>query len=189
MLRTLSIYTLLSSLAFSLFGQTIAITGVTVIDPGSRAVSPNQMVVVEAGVIQSVEKFTGRAPKGARQIDGKGRYLIPGLWDSHVHLTKVGESALPLFIANGVTSVRDVGSNLEEVASWRAQIESGSRLGPRIRTSGQILESKANFERMLMEGGVEPYARIRIPIANPGDAQAAVRRLAAAGADHIKLRT
>ena len=180
---------LILSPGIAALAQTLAITGVRVIDPRSRSVAANQIVIVEGGMIRSVGKYDGRVPSGAREIRARGKYLIPGLWDSHVHLTKGGELALPLFVVNGVTSVRDLGSNLEEVVSWRLQIEAESRIGPRIRTSGQILESKANFERQLRDGGVEPYARIRIPVANPADARAAVQRLAKGGADLIKIRT
>src|SRR4051812_417709 len=49
-------------------------------------------------------------------------------------------------VVNGVTSVRDMGSDLKQVLEWRAQIEAGTRLGPRIKTAGQILESRANVE-------------------------------------------
>lgn len=147
-------------------------------------------VVVEGTQIRSVQPASSAAiPGGARRIDGSGKYLIPGLQDSHVHLTKAGESSLALFVANGVTSVRDVGSDLEEVSEWREEIEAGELVGPRITTSGQILESRANVDRMKREGGVEPVDRIRMPVGNPEEARAAVRKLKAGGADHIKLRT
>ena len=139
-------FLLLSLIGLPALAQALAITGATVINPRSRSVASNQIVVVVDGIIRSVGKFDGRIPPRAREIKAKGRYLIPGLWDNHVHLSKAGELALPLFVANGITSVRDVGSNLEEVVAWRAQIEAGTRIGPRIRSSGQILESKSNFE-------------------------------------------
>ncbi len=81
-----------------------------------------------------------------------------------------------------------MGSDLAEVAEWRAQIERGERIGPRIKTSGQILESSANVERMKREGTVEPVDRIRLGVATPDEARA-VRRLADRGADHIKMRS
>src|SRR5687768_17199815 len=147
-------------------------------------------VVVEGAQILSVQPASAAAiPGGARRINGSGKYLIPGLQDSHVHLTKAGESSLALFVANGVTSVRDVGSDLEEVSEWREEIEAGELVGPRITTSGQILESRANVDRMKREGGVEPVDRIRMPVGNPEEARAAVRKLKAEGADHIKMRT
>jgi len=112
-----------------------------------------------------------------------------GNWDSHVHLTKLGASSLPVFIANGVTSVRDMGSDLAEVLQWRRDIVSGTRVGPRIKTPGQILESAANVERVKREGTVEPVDRIRVSVGSPEEARDAVTRLADGGADFLKVRT
>jgi hypothetical protein len=114
---------------------------------------------------------------------------MPGLWDSHVHLTKAGANSLALFIANGVTSVRDMGSDPAEVSQWRTEIAAGKRVGPRIRMAGPILESAANVARRTREGTVERVHRIRLPVANPEEARAAVERIAKPGADHIKMRT
>jgi imidazolonepropionase-like amidohydrolase len=146
-------------------------------------------VAVENGTILAVTPDRSRRFEGFQQIDGTGRYLIPGLWDSHVHLTKAGANSLAVFIANGVTSVRDMGSDPAEVAQWRAEIAAGQRIGPRIKMAGPILESAANVARMKREGTVEPVGRIRMPVANPEEARAAVARIAKLGADHIKMRT
>jgi hypothetical protein len=62
-------------------------------------------------------------------------------------------------------------------------------IGPRIKTSGQILESSANVERMKREGTVEPVDRIRLGVGTPDEARTAVKRLAAQGVDHIKMRS
>ncbi|MSV28260.1 MAG: hypothetical protein EXQ52_05880 [Bryobacterales bacterium] len=170
-------------------GETFAITGTTVIDPGSGRVRAGSTVVVEDGRIKSIQPAATALPGNARRIRGEGKYLIPGLWDSHVHLTKLGIGSLPLFIANGVTSVRDMGSDLGEVAEWRRRILAGTLIGPRIKTSGQILESRANVDRMKRERGVEPFERIRIGIASAEEGRAAVANLISRGADHIKMRT
>lgn len=165
----------------------VAIQDVTVIDPFYRAVLEGHTVVIRDGVIADVSR--GKAPPGARVIDGKGKFLIPGLWDSHVHLTKAGAGVLPVFLAHGVTSVRDLGSDHEEVLGWRREIEAGKRVGPRIKTSGRILEDRSRIERMLREGGVEPVARIRMPVGDEAEAREAVRTLKRAGVDLIKMRT
>jgi imidazolonepropionase-like amidohydrolase len=170
-------------------GQTIAITDVTVINPREQTVSANRTVVVERGRILSIQSSSVKPPEGARVINGKQKYLIPGLWDAHVHLTKAGMSSLPLFIANGVTGVRDMGSDFSEAAKWRSQIDAGELVGPRIKTSGQMIESRANIERLRREGTVEPVDRLRIGVANPAEARVAVKRLAGEGVDHIKMRT
>jgi imidazolonepropionase-like amidohydrolase len=162
---------------------------VAVVDLDSGSVLTGMAVGIANRRITRVEKATGSAPAGITIVDGRGKFLIPGLWDSHVHLTKLGEPALPLFLANGVTSVRDMGSDIIEVEHWRAQMASGVRPGPRIKTSGRILESRTNVERMKREKTVEPVDRIRMPVGSPDEAREAVSSLAAAGADFLKIRT
>ena len=169
--------------------QMTAITNVTVIDPASGKVEASRTVLLSGKQIQAVQKATDPLPAGARQINGKGKYLIPGLWDSHVHLSKAGRGSLPLFVANGVTSVRDMGSDLSEMQAWRSAMQAGTLLGPQIKTAGQILESRSNVERMKREATIEPVDRIRMPLANPEEARKAVATLVANGADHIKMRT
>jgi predicted amidohydrolase len=97
----------------------IVITHATVINPGASSVEANQTVVITGDHITSVSdtaKF--QSPKNVRGIDATGQYLIPGLWDMHVH-SAFGdwfpggrEIILPLFIANGVTGVRDMGGEV-----------------------------------------------------------------------------
>src|SRR3954469_3412312 len=125
---------------------------VSVVDTAAGTTRAGMVVEVAAGRISRVAPATGAPPANAVVVDGAGKFLIPGLWDSHVHLTKLGASSLPVFIANGVTSVRDMGSDLREVLQWRRDIVSGTRVGPRIKTPGQILESAANVARMKREG-------------------------------------
>ena len=172
------------------WGQTTAIVDVTVINPRARSVLPHRTVIVERDRIVTIQP-SSRTPlaPGTRLIDGRQKFLIPGLWDAHVHLTKAGVLSLPLFVANGVTGVRDMGSDFDEVAAWRSQIETAKLIGPRIKTSGQILESRANVERMKREGTIEPVDRLRIGVANAAEGRAAVARLAREGVDHIKMRT
>ena len=168
----------------------VAVSNVTVIDPRSGTVTAHSTVLITGDTIQKIGPAKSTIiPKKYERIDGTGRYLIPGLWDCHVHLTKAGVNSFPLFLANGVTSVRDMGSDPEEVMAWRRQIESGILLGPRIKLSGRILESKANFDRIKREGGVEPVDRVRIPIANPVDARLVIDQLKRLGVDHLKVRT
>lgn len=184
-----SVALLLCSYAAALSGQTWVFTDVTAINPRRGKSEPHINVVVQNTKITAVQPVSASLPRGARRINGRGKFLIPGLWDAHVHLTKTGTLSLPLFVANGVTGVRDMGSDYQEVSAWRAAIQEGTIVGPRIFTSGQILESSANIARMKREGTVEPVDRIRIGVANPDEGRAAVARLAAQGVDHIKMRT
>lgn len=169
--------------------ETLAIANVTAINPRAGSVQHNVTVVVDGGKIQLIQPASTKLPKGAKVIDGANKFLIPGLEDAHVHLTKAGVLSLPLFVANGVTGVRDMGSDFNDIQRWRRAIAEGKITGPRIKTSGQILEAQSNVDRIRREGGVEPVDRIRIGIANPAEAREAVKRLATLGVDHIKMRT
>src|ERR1700685_2436925 len=112
-------------------GPTV-ITHATVINPGASSVQRNKTVVITGDRITSVsdtEKFP--LPKNARVIDATGQYLIPGLWDMHVPSAFAdwfpADAAiiLPLFIANGVTGVRDMGGDIPVLVEWRQDIVSG----------------------------------------------------------------
>jgi imidazolonepropionase-like amidohydrolase len=131
-------------------------------------------------------------PRGARVVEGRGHWLLPGLWDTHVHLSKTRSSAMGLFIANGVTSVRDAGGDHEELARWRREVEAGERVGPRILMAGPYLEAAARVARQRedpVEERAEPVERTRWPIASPEDAARVVPRVAALGVDFLKIRT
>ena len=168
----------------------LVFTHVTIIDGTGAATKPNMTVVLAGERIAAIgESEQVRIPKDSQVIDAAGKFLIPGLWDMHVHLAKSGENTLPLFVANGVTSVRDMGGDPDLLLRWRQEIADGKRLGPRIKTPGPILESAKNVERMKKEGTVEPVDRFRRGVPNPESADAIVESLAKLGVDFLKIRT
>ena len=65
-------------------------------------------------------------------MDGQGKFVIPGLWDMHAHMEMTGESSLQLYVANGVTGIRDMGSALDFILNLREATSSGRTLGPQI---------------------------------------------------------
>jgi imidazolonepropionase-like amidohydrolase len=174
----------------------VAITHITVIDGTNAAPQADQTILIRGNKISAVGKSAKvKVPAGARVIDGRGKYLIPGLWDSHVHLGLTGESSLLLFIANGVTSVRDMAGDAAELKVWRQQIAAGARIGPRIKMAGPAVESEKflqilpKVDQML---GLRLSAEIlptRIGISTPEDARQAVGRLADMAVDFVKFRT
>ncbi len=113
-------------------GGAIVLTNLTVVDVRSGELRPKQTLVIKGDRIISAGPSKSLAdPPGARSIDCSGLYAIPGLWDMHVHLV-LGDwfpggknISLPLFVANGVTSVRDMGSELEVIQKWRGEIVGG----------------------------------------------------------------
>src|SRR6516165_407021 len=163
---------------------TLVITDVNVVDVRSGEVRADQIVIIVKNRITAVgpQKQT-RYPRRARAINGQGAYLIPGLWDMHVHLVfgdwfpLAQQITLPLLVANGITGVRDMGSELETVQSWRNEIEAGRLLGPRIMTSGPMLD------------GPKPRFPSSMAIATPEDGRRAVNGLKHAGVDFIKLQS
>jgi imidazolonepropionase-like amidohydrolase len=126
----------------------IAIQDVTVIDVASGTARPHMTVVIDEGKIARVGAASSMPlPANTRVIPGKDKFLIPGLWDMHVHLYY--KQYLPLFIAFGITGVQDMGSDFSKVKAWRDEIEKGSATGPRIITSGPPVDGGASEDPKL----------------------------------------
>jgi imidazolonepropionase-like amidohydrolase len=116
---------------------------------------------------------------GARIVDATGRFVIPGLWDMHAHLEFTGASSLQLYVAHGVTSVRDMGSSLDKVLEYRESTRSGVVLGPRIVAAGPSLR-QSNPEP-------HPYQRHHLFVDTAADGRAAVQMLKRRDVDFIKV--
>jgi imidazolonepropionase-like amidohydrolase len=163
--------------------QVLAIAHVTVIDPATGSVRADQTVVIAGGRIQRVVPSANYQPeKGARIIEARGKYLIPGLWDMHVHIAGISadpnwskNTILPLLIAQGITGVRDMGGDLSVLGVWKLDIEAGKLLGPHIFAGGPMI---------VPSGKKTPE---QWPVANAEEARAAVRDLKRQGADFIKI--
>jgi imidazolonepropionase-like amidohydrolase len=168
--------------------STIVITHATVINPGAASVETNRTIVITGDRIIAVSdaaKF--QTPKNARVIDATGEYLIPGLWDMHVHsafgdwFPNGRDVILPLFIANGVTGVRDMGGDIPVLMTWRKQIADGEIIGPRMQISGPMLDAYL------------PDGKLRFPssiaVTTPASAVAAVDSLEKQGVDFIKVQS
>ena len=136
----------------------LAIAHATVIDASGWPPQTDSTVIISGQRIISVGPSSSAAvPRGAEIIDARGIFLIPGFADMHVHLTGAGGLAaakqyiLPLLIANGVTSVRDMGGYLETLIPLRQEIEKGEVFGPRIYFAGPYLDgSPPSFEPSLV---------------------------------------
>jgi imidazolonepropionase-like amidohydrolase len=164
-----------------------AITGVTIVDVAAPnatgALKANQTVVVIGDRIAAVGAASAtRVPADARRIDGRGKFLIPGLWDMHVHLMNAEERVeyFPaLFIVNGVTGIRDMGAALPpaRIREIRASIDRGDTIGPRLAAvADTILEGPRGR-------AAGPFTRVT----NETEARAAVDGHKNDGADFIKV--
>lgn len=169
----------------------LAITNVTVVDVERGLLLRDHSVLVRGSRIVAVgESATTDARGATRSVNATGRYLIPGLSDSHVHLSLTGPSVLPLFVANGITSIRDVGSRFSQVDSMRRRMSAGEIVGPDIRTSGPVLEGAAWMQAAYQLAPPEHPIWAGAPrvIVSAANAQHVVDSLKAAGVDLIKAR-
>jgi imidazolonepropionase-like amidohydrolase len=158
--------------------QLVAVTHVTVVDVAAGRGLPDMTVVVDRGRIRSVGPSASLAtPADARTLDGRGRFLIPGLWDMHVHTdAPSGRAMLALYVANGVTGVRDMAGDWATLQRWRREIDAGTLVGPRIIASGPYLDGRA-----------PPIPHITVRTV--ADARAAVDSLARLGVDFVKVHS
>jgi imidazolonepropionase-like amidohydrolase len=164
--------------------NSIAITHVTVIDMTGAPPLMDQTVLIEKERIAAVVATTSMPmPRGTRIVDGTGKFLIPGLADMHVHLTAAGEPdgsrrfMIPLLLANGITTVRDMGGYLESLIPLRKEIEDGKRLGPRIVFAGPYLD------------GSPPSFEPSFVVTNRTQANEDVRQLVQRGVNFIKVQS
>jgi imidazolonepropionase-like amidohydrolase len=162
----------------------IAITHVTVIDSTGAPPQTDSTVLVSGERISAVRPANSIAiPHGARVVDGTGKFLISGLADMHIHLTAAGEPGgsrefiLPLLVANGITTIRDMGGRVDLLKVLRDEIRSGKRLGPQIFFTGPYLD------------GNPPSFQPSIVVQNAAEATAAVDRLNKQGVDFIKVQS
>jgi imidazolonepropionase-like amidohydrolase len=176
----------------------VAIVHVTLIAMTGAPPVPDQTVVTDGRRIIAIGPAADiRVPAGTRRVDGRGAFLIPGLWDMHVHLAGDRESRqvdFPLFLANGVTGVRDMWGDCTSpcasddsgdstgfapsaatVQSWKHDVAAGVLLGPRIVAASNILD------------GPKPFWPGSLPITDTNAARRAVETAARNGADFIKV--
>ncbi|MPZ99902.1 MAG: amidohydrolase family protein [Dehalococcoidia bacterium] len=119
---------------------TLAVTGGRVWDGTGSAPLDGATVLIEDGRITALSAGI-EPPAGIERIEAGGRFVMPGLIDSHVHVLLSGEDqSLPAFLGAGVTSVRDVGGRTDEMLRLREEVASGSRVGPRVFTHGPLLD-------------------------------------------------
>ena len=165
--------------------QTVTIDNVTIVDVTNGRLQSRRTIVIEGTRIVRIETAT-QSTRAAATLDGTGMFVIPGLWDMHIHAYFTNDTArfhstsevmLPLFVVNGVTGVRDLGSNLDATLAARDSVAAHQLIGPRMLVSGPMLD-----------GPTTRYAAA-IKVSTPDDARAAVRMLKGRGVDMIKTQS
>ncbi|MBI3818308.1 MAG: amidohydrolase family protein [Planctomycetes bacterium] len=177
----------LLSAAMRVCGDKLAIVNVSVIDTASGTARPGQSIVISNEIIENAGAAPDvTIPDDARVLDGKGKFIIPGLWDMHTHLDdpellelKPNElekqQSLPLFVLQGVTAARDMGGSLDLLGLWSGRIQKNELLGPALFFGGPLVD------------GPKPMWPESVAVSTPEDGRAAVRDLKKRGAEFIKV--
>lgn len=162
----------------------LLIRNATVVDVEHARLIPNQAVATLSNRIVAVgpdAKVTADW-SAAKTVDANNRYLIPGLWDMHVHfgggpeLIAENKALLPLYVAHGITTVRDASGDLPyDVLAWRGEIASGTLFGPTLLSSGPKIE------------GLKPVWRGTLEAGSRADVDAAIEKLTALKVDFVKI--
>jgi hypothetical protein len=148
-----------------------------VIDVAGGRSQEDMTLVVSDSLITSLEPAMHTAvPRGARVIDGRGKYIIPGLWDMHVHVDDAGDWFFPLAVANGVTGLRDIGSSIRQLERWRERRQKGREIMPYVLAAGPIVTGIVD----------DPDPRL-VRVATRADAERSVGSLVRQGVDFIKV--
>lgn len=152
----------------------LAVTHVTLIDGTGAPPQRDMSVYVQDGRITRIEPSGDaiKAEPGLDVLDGSGKFLIPGLWDMHAHYEQVEWG--PIYLASGVTTVRDCGNELDYITTVRDALDAGHGIGPRLLVAGLV-------------DGNGPIALGAVTADTPEEARAVVRRYKAAGAVQIKV--
>jgi cytosine/adenosine deaminase-related metal-dependent hydrolase len=153
--------------------KALAFTGATLFDADAAVLKPGQTVVIEGDRIAAVgHDGKVKVPDGAEVVKVNGKMLLPGLWDMHVHLA-AGDGILD--IANGVTTVRDMGNDMDALLAMKKSFDSGTAIGPRVVLAG------------LVDGSGKYTSPIKDKTDTPAQAKAAVETYAHHGYVQLKI--
>ncbi len=156
----------------------IALVGATLIDGSGGPAVPDAAIVIRGGRIESVGERSGfQLPKGTREVNVAGRWIIPGLIDAHAHLGPSSSWARPRYLAWGVTTLRNVHGGTGSLSQARKRPQAGPPDGPRIYASGPMID------------GLPTTYPDAIGVNGEKDARKGVDRLVTAGSDFVKVYT
>lgn len=155
----------------------VVLAAVNVVDVTTGRIQQGMDVSITGRFITNIAPAVS-SPRAISVVESRGFYLIPGLWDMHVHVATIPGTAevfLPALVGYGVLGVRDTHSNLDSVVAAKRAIAAGSRVGPRLFVSGELVDGV---------NSVNPAAR---RVSTEAEARAQVRALKQGGADFVKV--
>src|SRR5215472_14677632 len=156
--------------------MTLVLRGGTLVDVASGKEISDSTIVMRGERIEQVGSASTIIPEGAQIIDAKGKWIIPGLIDSHAHAENPDETPFSLYLTNGVTTIRNPGGNITVLRLTRERLLRGELIGPRLFFAGPLLD------------GIPPvWPDISLLVDTPQRARSAVNFLADQGVDFVKV--
>jgi hypothetical protein len=154
----------------------LVLRGGTLVDVTAGKEIPDSVIVIRGERIEQISVGHTSIPDGAQIIDAQGKWIIPGLIDSHAHAQDADETPLGLYLANGVTTIRNPGGNITVLRLTRERLLRGELVGPRLFFAGPVLD------------GLPPvWPNISLLVDTPQRATSAVNFLADQGVDFVKV--
>lgn len=167
------------------FEDAFCIENISVIDP-ENGLLENQTVIIRDGIIHKITPTEDlRLSENNQIIDGTGKYMIPGLWDTHVHFAFIEELAprmFDLFLAYGITSVRDTGGETDVVIEWKEKALSNPEEAPRVKIAGPLLDGMPN----VYDGSSPGRPALSVGLHDIEDVATQVQKLDSIGVDLLK---
>lgn len=168
-----------------IFEDALCIENISIIDH-EEGLKENQTIIIKAGKIYQVTPSQElHLSKKNTIIDGTGKFMIPGLWDAHVHFSYIEELAprmLDLFLVFGVTSVRDTGGRFDFVKKWKEQSLANPTNAPRVMIAGPLLDGLPN----VYDGSDSGHPALSVGLKSVEDVKDKVNELDSLGVDFLK---
>lgn len=171
--------------AGEMFEGAIIIEHVNTIDPSDGLKEDQSLVIREGKIVKIAPSAQLSLSPENKIINGKGKYVIPGLWDAHVHFAYIEELAprmFELFLAYGITSVRDTGGKIDFVSKWKKKALENPQNAPRVKIAGPLLDGMPN----VYDGSSPMRPELSVGSATVEELEAQIRSLHAQGVDLLK---
>ncbi len=167
------------------FKDTLCIKNITIIDPEDGAKKSQTVLIKDGKILQITPSKELVLSSKNTVVDGTGKYLIPGLWDAHVHFAYIEEMApvmFDLFLAYGITSVRDTGGEIDFVKQWKDKAQADPLNAPRVMIAGPLLDGMPN----VYDGSDIGHPPLSVGLKTVDDVVRKIEELDAQGVDLLK---
>ncbi|MFY0689285.1 MAG: amidohydrolase family protein [Cyclobacteriaceae bacterium] len=167
------------------FEDALCIENISTIDP-ENGLKSNQTIIIKSGKIHQItDSDELQLSSKNKIIDGTGKYIMPGLWDAHVHFSFIEELAprmFDLFLVFGVTSVRDTGGEINFVNKWKEKSLANPTNTPRVMVAGPLLDGVPN----VYDGSDAGHPPLSVGLKSVEDVKNKVEELDSQGVDFLK---